>query len=87
MRDEDDCFSPYKCARLFPSENEWPWSLSEENVEISSEVSHFTDLDGNIGGLRDGNTFRIPSLRSPDCRSFIICFVCKMRILMSGRGH
>jgi hypothetical protein len=33
---EDDCFSPYKCARLFPSENEWPWSLSEENVPAAS---------------------------------------------------
>jgi hypothetical protein len=61
MGDEDDCFSPYKCVRLFPSENEWPWSLSEEDIP-----------DGNIGGLRDGNTFRIPSLRLPDCRSFII---------------
>ena len=36
MGDEDDCFSPYKCVRLFPSENEWPWSLSEEDVPGAS---------------------------------------------------
>ena len=36
MGDEDDCFSPNKCVRLFPSENEWPWSLSEEDVPGAS---------------------------------------------------
>jgi hypothetical protein len=36
MGDEDDCFSPYKCVRLFPSENEWPWSLSEEDVPVGA---------------------------------------------------
>jgi hypothetical protein len=36
MGDEDDCFSPYKCVKLFPSENEWPWSLSEEDVPGAS---------------------------------------------------
>jgi hypothetical protein len=36
MEDEDDSFSPYKWVRLFPSENEWPWSLSEEDVPGAS---------------------------------------------------
>ena len=36
MGDEDDGFSPYKCVRLFPSENEWPWSLSEGDVPEAS---------------------------------------------------
>ena len=41
MGDEDDCFSPYKCVRLFPSENEWPWSLSEEDVLDRDEMSNY----------------------------------------------